>query len=196
MGQLGHTVTIGAFLLDTTEVSVAAYAECVKVGKCSTEGITSFFTCNSGTAERANHPMNCVDLGQATAYCDFAGKRLPTEYEWEWAARGADRGTTHPWGNDPPARQLCWNGEDNELGRRPGTCPIGSFPEGDSPHRIKDLAGNVWEWTSSAYDGSSTVVRGGSWADGGAGRFAASFREPFPPTTRYANLGFRCAKTP
>ncbi len=121
-------------------------------------------------ATRSNHPINCVDWNQANAYCTSVGKRLPTEEDWEYAARGT-AGNEYPWGNTPaPSNQLCWNGTGNDLGQgnRRSTCPVGSYPAGNTP---LGLAGNVWEWTSSGYsadysaarDTASRVFRGGGW---------------------------------
>jgi len=106
-----HKVGISKpFFIDKTEVTVAAYKACVDAGKCTVpsvhrpdiaeDEVLKFAPmCNYGTPGRNDHPVNCVDLGQAAAYCDFIGKRLPTEAEWEYAARGTD-GRKYPWGND------------------------------------------------------------------------------------------------
>jgi formylglycine-generating enzyme required for sulfatase activity len=139
-----HRVTVAAFSMDVTDVTTAAYGACVRAGKCSEPGAGDY--CNWGKGDRQNHPINCVDWNQATAYCAYAGKRLPTEEEWEYAARGTD-GRTYPWGNEAPSNQLCWNrGASKE-----GTCVVGSHPSGASPFGLQDMAGNVWQWTSSNY---------------------------------------------
>ncbi len=155
--------------------------------------------------DRADHPVNCVDWSQARDYCAWAGKRLPLEEEWEWAARGASAGTPYPWGGDPPEDRACWSGPGSEGGKRTGTCPVGSHPKGDSPSGISDLAGSVWEWTatedvlhadSRGRGGSpANIVRGGGWAETDPKNLTAGRRVKDLPSSRLANLGFRCAKS-
>ena len=92
--------------MDLTEVTVAIYDACVRAGSCTRAGgpdLDPF--CNEGKPERANHPINCVDWNQAMTYCNYIGARLPTEPEWEYAARGSD-GRKYPWGNTPPNAHL------------------------------------------------------------------------------------------
>jgi formylglycine-generating enzyme required for sulfatase activity len=198
-------VTVAQFFLDEREVTVAKYDLCIAAGKCTAPGSREYW-CNEGKADRRDHPVNCVDFNQATAYCAWVGKRLPTEEEWEWAARGGARGTMYPWGNEPPRRQLCWNGKGNDAGngKRQTTCRVGAYPRGDSPEGLKDLAGNVAEWTASprktSWGALHRVYRGGAWTS----RFipnvgdevAASYRDSGEEDTRLNSLGFRCAKTP
>jgi formylglycine-generating enzyme required for sulfatase activity len=191
----GDTVSVAPFLIDETEVT--AGAACVKAWKCIAEGLSGEYA-TYGVAGKENHPVNYVDWNRAAAYCAAVGKRLPTEEEWEWAARGTERGTMYPWGNDTPEKQLCWNGTGNDrlLRAFEATCAVGSYPQGDSPEGIKDLAGNVWEWTSTAYDASSRVFRGGGWFNALPSLIVASDRGGYTPDQRNNNLGFRCAKTP
>lgn len=182
------------FCLDVTEVTVDAYADCVGSGKCSDEELDcSGHSPNWKVPGRENHPVNCVDWDQARAYCAAVGKRLPSEEEWEWAARGEQNASTYPWGESAPAWQLCWNGEGSELGlgNRVSTCAVGSFPSGDSPQGIHDLAGNVEEWTAS-----QEVCRGGSWRSlrrwsTRAGRSSHAWTQSHLP-----DLGIRCAGPP
>ena len=186
--------SLSPYELDLTEVTVAAYEACVKEGGCTTDGLNKSAGgsnddhCNWGQSSRAEHPINCVDWNQAEAYCKWAGKRLPTEQEWEYAA-SSGKGWTYPWGNEEPASsKLCWSRSD-------GTCKVGSFPAGDNAFGVKALAGNVWEWTSSNYDANARVVRGGGWDNKIPDFVRASFRLRDAPSNRYSSLGFRCARS-
>jgi formylglycine-generating enzyme required for sulfatase activity len=200
---------LASFLLDATEVTVAAYGACVAKGPCTEPRAGG--ACNGTRPDRADHPVNCVTWSQAAAYCAWAGKRLPYEAEWEWAARGGDLGYAYPWGGLPPSDQLCWNGEGNDLGkgRRRGTCRVGSYPEGDTALGLKDMAGNVWEWMADLDDDGrpAGLHRGGGWDTGGGWRFSVADDAPrqLSPSSRGATadpalardwLGFRCASSP
>jgi len=209
-----HPVTVAGFCMKTTEVTVHEYEACVRAGGCETAPSTvdwpdisgddakkwSAF-CNGGKPERADHPINCIDWNQAGAYCRWAGGRLPTEEEWEYAARGTD-GRTYPWGNDAPSDQLCWTRASGVATEWEGTCSVGANPRCDSPFGLHDMAGNVGEWTSTiycAYDGSdcsaeTRVYRGGSWDDTLPLYVSSTFRLRPPIGYRYAYLGVRCAR--
>jgi len=221
-----HRVTVANFRMDRTEVTVKAYRVCVDAGQCSRPDAYSFAKgdyrvfCNWGHPDnRDNHPINCVDYGQAKAFCAWAGKRLPTEEEWEYAARGGDEGRIYPWGNDEPTERhlnACGSECPSHLvayhfpgGRAlypssdgwPETSPVGSFPSGASKHGVLDMAGNVWEWTASTYatyDGARTeskrVLRGGSWGGGDARTERATNRFRLDEQSRAQFLGFRCAR--
>lgn len=199
-----HTVPMKAFWMDTTEVTVEAFAECVRAGACS--GFPIDPLCNSGRqAGRLKHPVNCVTATEAEEYCRWAHKRLPTEEEWEYGARGGDA-RRYPWGDSGPAGQSCWNGEGNDVGKgaRKSTCPVGTFPAGKSPFGLLDMAGNVMEWTSSGYsddydrersDGTR-VVRGGSWEHSNPNSVRAALRVRSGVESRVRHLvGFRCAQS-
>jgi len=184
-------VTVDAFCMNRTEVTTAAYAACVKAGKCTPADTGR--SCNAGVAGRERHPINCVDWNQADAYCKAQGLRLPTEEEWEYAARGTD-GRLFPWGNAAPSDQLCWDGKGNDQGEgnRRSTCPVGAYPKGRSPFGLDDMSGNVWEWTSTP-DGGARVHRGGCWGDVGPSYVRSAYRSRFAPSFRDDYLGFRCA---
>jgi sulfatase modifying factor 1 len=191
-----HRVSVAGFAMDVTEVTTVAYTACVRAGRCSEAGTSEFHSCNYGLSDKDNHPINCVDWDQATAYCASVGKRLPTEEEWEYAASGTD-GRTYPWGNEEPGTRACWDGEGNDLGRgkRQSTCSVGSYAS--RVFGLKDMAGNVWEWTSSGYShdyNAFRVVRGGSWIDEGASLLRSSDRSGFEFWDRHDFLGFRCAR--
>ena len=191
-----HLVTVSAFRIDRTEVTVSDYAACVRSGACAAAH-NDFRQCNAGRTGANDHPINCVNFQMADAYCRWKGKRLPTEAEWELAASGGD-GRAYPWGNEPDVPRAC-------LARRTRaqeSCPVGSFPRDASPLGVMDMAGNVSEWIGEAYcsysrdsecETGSHVVRGGSW-DTTSIRFARTSYRDWVPDNRYGyNLGFRCA---
>jgi formylglycine-generating enzyme required for sulfatase activity len=193
---------VESFELDKLEVSVEAYKVCASSGKCQTPDTGTY--CNWGKPGKERHPVNCVDAVQAEAYCAFVGKRLPTEDEWDYAARGPD-GRKYPWKEGPPGAQLCWSGEGNDAGKgnRQGTCPVGQFPAGASQSGALDMAGNVWEWTASAYcpydkracGDARRVIRGGGWNNLVPEFVRAQDRSKEATKTRNDNIGLRCART-
>lgn len=196
LGERGDRVSVAPFELDVTEVTVDAYDRCVSAGACSPPAVGG--PCNWKVAGRGHHPVNCVSWDQATAFCGWAGKRLPTEEEWEWAARGGERGNAYPWGNAEPTGQACWRGEGSDFGsgKVQGTCPVGSYPAGATPDGILDLAGNVWEWTSSPWEPAPHlhVARGGGWEILYASYLRVSNRD-FAQAVAGIYQGFRCART-
>jgi formylglycine-generating enzyme required for sulfatase activity len=207
-------VTLSRYCIDRTEVTVAQYAACVEGGGCQApvEAYSDDEDCNMGAPQRQQHPINCVSMRQAAAYCQWAGRRLPTEAEWEKAARGTD-GRTWPWGDSPsPSCQLAVMSEDGQsLGCGAGTtAPVGSKPDGASPYGALDMAGNVWEWTADGYEedyyshapntdpagpdeDTYFVRRGGGWyytAQDLRTTARLSDRDTFADD----DLGFRCAR--
>jgi formylglycine-generating enzyme required for sulfatase activity len=200
MGDRGDIVTVADFWMDETPVTVAQYKEAVKAGACTPPyGVDKNQYSNWNVPGRENHPVNCIDWHQACAYAKWAGKRLPSEEEWEWAARGRDEARVYPWGNEEPSDQLCWDGEGNDLdeGNRKSTSPVGSYPNGDSRDGLKDMAGNVWEWTINTYasNSDSKVNRGGCWYTAIPVIIPASYRCTNSPSGRYSNLGVRCVRS-
>jgi len=151
-----------------------------------------------------DHPVACVTWYGAKAYAEWSEKRLPSEAEWEVAARGVER-REYPWGNEWNPKKCanrCYGGCGSLM-------PVGSFPHGISPFKVEDMAGNVWEWCEdwlNAYPGSNytnenfgteyKVVRGGAWFLDNPLHFRSSFRRWYKPTFRYYFLGFRCCKNP
>jgi serine/threonine-protein kinase len=195
-----HRADIAELWIDRVEVSVDAYGECVAAGACDPPA-ADHPACNwSARSERGGHPVNCVTWTQATAFCAWAGGRLPSEDEWEAAARGGD-GRAYPWGEAEPAAQLCWNGPGALEPELAGTCPSGAFPIGASPLGALDMAGNVWEWTSTSEPlpdgGVARVYRGGGFEHDPLGPPAVRTTEREWMTEDYAatDLGFRCARS-
>ncbi|WP_437641754.1 formylglycine-generating enzyme family protein [Sorangium sp. So ce854] len=196
MGPLKVKATVGDLCMDRTEVTADAYAACVTSGKCT----DTFANCAKeastyGVAGKEKQPMVCVDFAQAQAYCAAQGKRLPRDDEWEWAARGGEAARPYPWGDEAPKDQLCWSGGGAV---RKTACDVGSFPAGANPQGIQDLAGNVFEWTTSANDGSGKmrVARGGSWRDGIPPLVRTARPGGFEATYRCGFLGIRCVMEP
>ncbi|HVK64998.1 MAG TPA: SUMF1/EgtB/PvdO family nonheme iron enzyme, partial [Polyangium sp.] len=218
-----HTVTISKpFYLDRTEVAAEEYTRCVAAGKCTRSGVhgpgvdeadaTKFAPfCTEPDPAKARHPINCIDHGQAAKLCAFLGKRLPTEAEWEYAARGKDE-RRFPWGEEPIT---CTFGNFARAagqcpGRAKGTMPVGSFPDHGSPFGALDMAGNVWEWVADGFEpgaytkgerkdplvatGAKGVIRGGSW-DFASSAAKSTTRYAFDRATGHVSTGVRCAKT-
>lgn len=199
-GGDGESVTLAAFCIDRTEVTVAAYERCVGAGKCAEAERGG--ACNSGIPGRQEHPINGVDWYQAAAYCEAQGLRLPTEDEWELAAYGTDA-RKFPWGDDAPVDQLCGGGPEGDGNGRESSCAVGSFPKGRSPFGLDDMAGNVKEWTASGKVPADTqetgvrVYRGGSWQSGAYDLARSQERHELLGATGGLDLtGFRCAGTP
>ncbi len=203
-----HEVTLSGYYMDKTEVTVDAYGECVTAGSCTAPSTGG--SCNWGVSGRGGHPVNCVNWTQAREYCAWVGKRLPTEAEWEKAARGTD-GRKYPWGNETATCEYAVMYEGgNGCGTGSTWDVCGKSPSGDSPYGLCDMSGNVWEWVSDWYDsdyytnspssnptntvsGSYRVIRGGSFAYT-AHNLRASGRSGDYPSDYYVNLGFRCAR--
>jgi formylglycine-generating enzyme required for sulfatase activity len=208
-----RTVWVSGFFLDRTEVTVGAYAACVRAGECVAP--VSVGECNWGSEGRDEFPANCVTWDQAVAFCRWANRRLPTEAEWEKAARGTD-GRIFPWGAEAPDAGGTWRADWGEgmasLTRlRDGweyDAPVGFYPAGAGPYGALDQAGNLAEWVADGYregyDPSDArdpevaagkegrVVRGGSWREP-ARRLRTYGRDWHDPGSWYGHVGFRCA---
>jgi len=213
-----HSVTLPAFWIDQTEVTNEMYAKCVADGACTkkpTDASSATHSSYYGNSEFDNYPVIYVDWTMAKSYCEWAERRLPTEAEWEKAARGTD-GNIYPWGNtfDGTAVNFCdvnctydWADKSFNDGYA-DVAPVGNYPSGKSIYGAYDMAGNVWEWTADWYDvypggdkSTSTdfgqtfrVLRGGSWLS--VDYLARSaLRFGFDPSVTLSYFGFRCARS-
>jgi formylglycine-generating enzyme required for sulfatase activity len=210
-----HTVILDPFRIDQTEVTNRMYRQCVNAGACPAPARSMEFD----DPNMIDHPVVWVDWQAAATYCTWAGRRLPTEAEWEKAARGTD-GRTFPWGSFPIAGHLV-NFADRNLDEdwadpsiddgHEYSAPVGSYPAGASPYGALDMAGNVWEWVNDWFDPAYYLdsvtnnpdgpfssptgthsVRGGSFLSN-ARNLRAAYRYGYSPNTAAADLGFRCA---
>lgn len=194
-----HQVTLDAFWIDRYEVSNAQYARCVEADVCQESGHA-----DDATYTGADLPVVGVPWQDAVDYCRWAGGRLPTEAEWEYAARGTD-GPIYPWGDTFDSSKANVQGNDDGYLR---TAPVDSFPTGASWVGVLHMAGNVWEWVDDWYDGypgtthqndyfgtTYKVLRGGSW-DIDEEHVRAANRLPVPPSIYPYYVGFRCVVEP
>jgi formylglycine-generating enzyme required for sulfatase activity len=201
-----HRVTLDTFYMDKYEVTVGQYTKFLEATSLAAPPDWNVMN----QPPHQNRPVVNVNWWDANSYCRWAGKRLPTEAEWEKAARGTDR-RMYPWGNEPLDRLRANYGKE-AWDDHAALAPVGSFEAGQSLYGIHDLAGNVWEWVSNWYDkdyyekspsqnpngpeqGATKVLRGGSWY-ANLGYLKSTYRFSLPPSSRDSDFGFRCAKTP
>jgi eukaryotic-like serine/threonine-protein kinase len=201
-----HSVTLDAFLIDQYEVTNARYQKCVEAGTCKPPLAAGSFTRTNyySNPAFADFPVIQVTWDQAATFCAWEeGKRLPTEAEWEYAARGTD-GRRFPWGNDFDPSLTTVN--------EPDTAVVGKYPGGASPFGVSDLAGNILEWVADWYDGNyyvqsvshnptgpeigtRRVLRGGSFGNPDSRFYLAARRYRQLPNFHDTDVGFRCAGT-
>lgn len=188
-----YLTELAPYCLGETEVTVAAYRACVEQGAC-TKPIDKQFHCNFRYPDRSDHPINCVTWKQADGYCHAQGQRLPSEAEWENAARGGDKYQEYSWGNESPDGRTCW--------KQAHSCKVKSFAAG--AYGLFDMTGNVWEWVSDYYgpypwppaSGFSRVYRGGSWSRRFEKWLHTRLRNREAESFSGSHLGLRCAESP
>jgi len=212
-----HEVYLDSYWIYRNEVTNAMFQKCIDAGSCTKPAKTDLPTNHFGKPQYDRNPVVQITWEQAQAYCKWAGGILPTEAQWEKAARGTD-GRKYPWGNEVPSGKLLNLCDKNcslkEQDKKQddgyvNTAPVGSFPGGASIYGVLDMAGNVWEWTADWYSttyyktspstnptgpefGMAKVIRGGSWSDKEAAQFRTAARQQVPATSTFDTLGFRC----
>ncbi len=205
-----HQVTVPAFEMTKTEVTIDQYQACVDAGTCTLpDDNTSNSYCNWGYSDRGARPVNCVDWNQAVAFCSWAGGRLPSEAEWEYAARSGGQNITYPWGDDTATCQYAVMYEGGNGCGLDRTWAVCGKTAGNTGQGLCDMAGNVWEWVQDWYhsDYTGAPTDGSAWEDSGSYRvlrggsfvydavhLRAAYRYLHDPSSRFDYFGFRCAR--
>jgi formylglycine-generating enzyme required for sulfatase activity len=201
----GHRIWLDAFSIDRFEVATAQYAQFLAAEKRAAPWQWE----TVDLTHHADRPVIGVDWHDADAYCQWKGKRLPTEAEWEKAARGTD-GRLYPWGNEVPTKEYANFALGARFSYSQVLLPVQSYEPGKSPYGLYQMAGNAYEWVQDWYatnyyeisparnpqgpaQGLFKVLRGGSWSD--LPKYLLTYgRFKLPPETRNSYTGFRCAK--
>ncbi|MGI9276411.1 MAG: formylglycine-generating enzyme family protein [Endozoicomonas sp.] len=210
-----RTIHLSAFEIDKYPVTFRRYNECYKENVCGE--LYAQGGCNWKQPDSDNLPVNCISWKQAKEYCEWEGRRLPTEAEWEKTARGTDN-RIYPWGEEEPScKRAIMNQKTDETTMGPGcgagtTQAVDSRPEGQSPDGVMDMVGNVWEWVSDWYGkfyyststdtdpkgpiiGQKRSIRGGDWLAKKSYELNAIVRSNYDPLSSGYVVGFRCAKS-
>ncbi len=202
-----HSVTVPSFEMAKTEVTIDQYGACVDAGACTAPNTGTH--CNWGVSGHGAHPVNCVDWNQAVAFCSWAGGGLPSEAEWEYAARSGGQDITYPWGDETATCQYAVMNEGGYGCGQGSTWATCSKTAGNTTQGFCDMAGNVWEWVQDWYhsDYTGAPTDGSAWEDSGSHRVTrggdfyddahylrAAYRLGGDPSFRHADLGFRCAR--
>ena len=216
-GKPIHRVTLKSFMISKSEVTVAQYRKCVDAKVCSVPKFHKY--CNWYKSGREEHPINCMTWFQLNKFAKWVGGRLPTEAEWEYAARSRGEKRTYPWGNAEPSCRFAVMKDGGKGCGKDGTWPVCSKRLGDTKQGLCDMGGNVWEWVQDeyerSYDGAPTngdakcnandcstntsdairVVRGGSCSRPNAEHFRNANRIYFLPTSHFSTFGGRVARS-
>ena len=205
--QPKHKVYLNQYWIDQTEVTNAQYQKCVKAGMCVEPASCGQGESTYQDALKSDYPVTCLTWDEVGVYCGWVGGRLPTEAQWEKAARGTAE-LKYPWGNEFESTNC-----NSEEGGIEGPMPVGSYSlQGNSPYGLMDVSGNVWEWTADWYDigyyskassqnptgpksGEHRSLRGGSWYANYCS-VRTSYRYYDLPYGRSTGVGFRCVVVP